>query len=208
MKLYQKTVEELCLLTASKIPTPGGGAISAMNGAFAAALTSMVANLTLGKKKYACVQMEMNRIIQEAETIRIELLEAMDLDTSAFNGVMIAIGMPKETDEERTSRQITLQSALKKAAEIPLHVAVISERVLVLAESAVRLGNKSALSDGLCAAMMARSAVLGALYNTKINLLSIEDTKYSDEVMTQVRTIEARVIEHEATILALTPKLN
>ena len=89
-----------------------------------------------------------------------------------------------------------------------MHVAVISERVLVLAESAVRLGNKSALSDGLCAAMMARSAVLGALYNTKINLLSIEDTKYSDEVMTQVRTIEARVIEHEATILALTPKLN
>ena len=208
MELKEMSVAEMAAMTASKSPAPGGGSIAAMIGAFGAALSAMVANLTIGKKAYEDVREEMQSLIETAEEIRLELLDAIQKDSESFNDFIAALGMPKETDEEKAARTAAMQRSLKEAAEIPYQTAVTAARVMPLAEKVVQKGNAKAVTDGLVSAMMARTAVRSALVNVRINLESINDTEYVAQMKDKCRDLEGRVVKAEAYILSLVPELS
>ncbi len=187
--------------TASKEPVPGGGSVAAMSGATAAALTEMVANLTIGKKKYAEVEEEMKVIAKAASSLRIKLLQAVDDDAESFNFVMQAFKMPRETTAQVDLRKIQIQNNTKKAALVPLEVAEKAFSMMGMIDKVVEKGNAMAVTDGAVAAMMARTAVLGALYNVKINLASIKDQEFVTKISEKVERLEAEVVTKEKEIL-------
>ncbi len=197
--LVGKSVKEFLDETASNNPVPGGGSIAAHSGATAAALVEMVANLTIGKKKYAEIEEEMKGIRVTANALREELLEDVDRDSDAFHQVMSAFKMNKETDEEKVARRESIQKAMKHAAAVPLEVAKKSLQVMALAKVVVVKGNNNAVTDGAVSAMMARTAVLSALYNVRINLGSIKDEELVKTLSREVEGLEneARALENE-----------
>lgn len=207
MEMKDMTVAELAALTASNAPAPGGGAIAAMTGAYGAALVGMVASLTLGKKGYEEVQEEMLTLTREAQALREELLCAIQKDSSSFDAFMEALALPKNTDEEKEARRAAMQQALKVAAEVPYETALAAARIMPLAEKAVRQGNSNAVTDGLVAAMLARTAVRGALLNVKINLDSIKDESYVTRMSAKCQELEGQAIQYETAILSLVPSL-
>lgn len=207
MDMMHMSVAELAKITASDAPAPGGGSISAMAGAYGAALAEMVAGLTLGRKKYEGVQADMERVAREAGEIRRDLLECMQRDASSFDAVMAAMALPKSTDVEKAIRREAMQFALKAAAESPMFVAERAAQALNLAEIAVCSGNPNAVTDGLCGAMLARTAALGALYNVRVNLLSIQDEAYRAQMLERCRELKQTVLRREAEIIALAPEL-
>lgn len=202
--LSKMTIEELLEETAGNSPVPGGGSIAAMSGASAAALTEMVANLTIDKKNYKDVSDQMKDIATKASALRLELLEDINRDSVAFSKVMDAFKMPKETDEEKEMRTVQIQKAFKIAATIPLEVARKSKEIIDLAKAVVLKGNKNAITDGAVAGMLARTAALGAIYNVSINLTSIKDPTFVEEVTKEIMEIKAYVIEVEQDIFEIT----
>ncbi len=201
--LADLTIHEFLEKTASHAPVPGGGSIAALSASLAASLTEMVANLTIGKKGYAAMEQEMNAIAKDTLLFRKKFVKNIDKDAAAYNEVMAAFKLPKDTEEEKHLRKEAIQEGLKQAALIPLSVAKDAAKLLELAGKVVEKGNKNAITDGAVAAMMARTAVLSALYNVKINLSSIKDGAFVDQVSKQVEHIEADVINRENEILAL-----
>ena len=188
-------VQEFAMQTASNEPVPGGGSISALAGSLAAALTEMVAGLTIGMKKYAEVEEEMHAICEH-------LLDDIKRDSESFDLYMQALTLPKETEEEKAARQEAMQNGLKAAVAVPLSVAKRAYEIMPYAEVMVTKGNKTAVTDALVATMMARTAVLGALFNVKINLESILDEAFVAETTKEVEVLEKKAIEHEQKILA------
>ena len=207
MEMQDMNVRELIELTASNAPAPGGGAIAALSGAFGAALAAMVGSLTLGKKGYEDAQKEMAEMTDKGKNLAKKLLAAMDDDANSFNGYMAALGMPKGTEEEKTIRRAAMQDALKSASLVPLNTAKTAAEVFPLAEAAVKSGNRNAVTDGLVAAMMARAAVLGALLNVKINLGSIKDEAFVQELQAACGALQEEAIAAEQRILDLVPEL-
>ena len=207
MEMQDMNVQELIELTASNAPAPGGGAIAALSGAFGAALAAMVGSLTLGKKGYEDAQKEMAEMTDKGKNLAKKLLAAMDDDANSFNGYMAALGMPKGTEEEKTIRRAAMQDALKSASLVPLNTAKTAAEVFPLAEAAVKSGNRNAVTDGLVAAMMARAAVLGALLNVKINLGSIKDEAFVQELQAACGALQEEAIAAEQRILDLVPEL-
>ena len=207
MEMQDMNVRELIELTASNAPAPGGGAIAALSGAFGAALAAMVGSLTLGKKGYEDAQKEMAEMTDKGKNLAKKLLAAMDEDANSFNGYMAALGMPKGTEEEKTIRRAAMQDALKSASLVPLNTAKTAAEVFPLAEAAVKSGNRNAVTDGLVAAMMARTAVLGALLNVKINLGSIKDEAFVQELQAACGALQEEAIAAEQRILDLVPEL-
>lgn len=207
MEMQDMNVRELIELTASNAPAPGGGAIAALSGAFGAALAAMVGSLTLGKKGYEDAQEEMAEMTDKGKNLAKKLLAAMDKDANSFNGYMAALGMPKGTEEEKTIRRAAMQDALKSASLVPLNTAKTAAEVFPLAEAAVKSGNRNAVTDGLVAAMMARAAVLGALLNVKINLGSIKDEAFVQELQAACGALQEEAIAAEQRILDLVPEL-
>ncbi|MDO7977093.1 cyclodeaminase/cyclohydrolase family protein [Oceanotoga teriensis] len=195
------TLNEFTEKIASSDPVPGGGSVSAAASAIAASLSKMVASLTIGKKKYIDQETTMKEIFEKSENLRNILLDYIDKDSQAFNEVMNAFKAPKETDEEKSKRTTLIQNATKKAAEVPLNIAKISFEIMQLAEVVVEKGNKNAITDGAVAAMMARTGILGALYNVKINLGSIKDEEYVQRLKKEVETIENQTKLLEQKIL-------
>ena len=195
-ELRELSVNQFVEETASKASVPGGGSVSAMVGALGAALMEMVANLTIGKEKYAGVQEEMQALAAEGAALHEELL-------AGFNGYMRALKLPKETEEEKKIRTAALQQGLKEATEAPLAIAESAAKIFPMAEAVVKRGNKGAVSDGLIAAMLARTAVVGALFNVKINLASIKDESYVSELEKRVEKLESDAIFCEKSILCL-----
>lgn len=128
---------------ASDSPAPGGGSVSALNGAIAAALTSMVGNLTIGKKKYADVEDEMREIVSRVSEIQKELLEAVDKDSDAFNVVFAAFKWPKETEEEKKARSAEIQRGTKIAADVPMRVAEKAAELMPLIEKVIMKETKT-----------------------------------------------------------------
>lgn len=155
---------------ASDSPTPGGGSVAALAGALGAALTSMVANLTVGKKKYADVQEDIQAILGKTEALRLELTDLMAEDAAVFDKVVDAMKLPKETDGEKAARTGALQTALVDAAMVPLAVMEKCVEVIALARVAAEKGNKNAVSDAGVAALMARAGAHAASLNVRINL--------------------------------------
>ena len=204
--LTELTVKGLLAETAGDAPVPGGGSISALNGAIAAALTEMVANLTIGKKKYADVQDEMAEIAKSAATLQKELVLDVDRDSEAYDGVSQAFKLPKETDEEKAIRSAAIQENTKKAALVPMEVARRASALLPSIEAVVARGNQNAVTDGCVAMMCARVAVVGALFNVRINLTSIKDEEFVARLREEADRLEADVLAREAAVIAHTKK--
>ena len=196
------TIQQFAMQTASNEPVPGGGSISALAGSLAAALTEMVAGLTIGKKKYADVEEEMKAAIEPMKEICAQLLDDIKRDSESFDQYMQALTLPKETEEEKAARTEAMQNGLKAAVAVPLSVAKAACGILPYAETMVVKGNKTAVTEALVATMMARTAVLGAGFNVKINLESIKDQEYVDRIGKEVAELEKQAVEMEKKILA------
>lgn len=198
------TVKGLLDVTAGKNPVPGGGSISALSGSIAAALTEMVAGLTIGKKKYAEVEEQMKQLVERVQQIRQQLILDIDRDSEAYNVVFAAFQMPKETDEEKAARSAQIQEATKIAANVPMEVARRVYSLLSDIEEVVSNGNQNAVTDGCVAMMSARNAIIGALFNVRINLTSIKDEQYVADMTAEADRLEREVIEREAKVIEYT----
>ncbi len=174
---------------ASSSPAPGGGSVSAAAGSLAAALASMVCRLTLGKKKYAEVQDQVTAILSQTDKLKDELYELVQRDAAAFDAVMAAMKLPKETDEQQKTRKEAVQKATVTATRTPLEVMNKSLQALDLAIQIAKIGNVNSVSDAGVGSLMARTAVEGAFYNVQINLPGIEDKVVAEEIDTEARRI-------------------
>ncbi len=199
--LINSNIKEFLSETASNAPVPGGGSVSALCGALSVSLTEMVANLTVGKKKYESFEEEMNLIIQKSSEYREKLLRDVDDDSKAYNKVINAFKLPKKSEEELKIRKEELERSFKLSATVPFGVAKDCLEIISLGESVIKNGNKNALTDGIVAVMLARTAALGALFNVKINLPSIKDKEFVDEMRKEVDKIEEEIIRKEKEIL-------
>jgi glutamate formiminotransferase/formiminotetrahydrofolate cyclodeaminase len=188
-KLQNMTLREFADELSTDSPAPGGGSVSALSGALSAALTSMVANLTHGKKGYEEVRDLMEEVSNKAQTLKDTLLKIIDEDTQAFNRVMSAFSLPKKTEEEIKIRDEAIEKASQEATFVPLKVMELSEKLVEIAKIIAEKGNKNALSDAGCALIQARSACEGAYLNVMINLKSLKDENFKKEVSRKAESI-------------------
>ena len=203
MNLVEQRVIDFVAATASKEPTPGGGAIAALTGATGAALAEMVANLTFGKKGYEAVQSEMEELQTKSEAIRNRMLELSQADADVFNIFMNALGLPKNTDEEKVARTAAIQQAYKDAAMVPFEIGELAYQIFDLAELASRKGNQNLITDGIIAAINARAALKAAFLNVRINLSGIKDEAFVANVTAKMNDIEQDLDTKEAAIISL-----
>ena len=189
---------------ASNAPAPGGGSVSATVGALGAALVSMVCNLTLGKEKYAAVEGQVKALVMEAEQLRRELILLLQDDTTAYNGVIAAYKLPKETEAEKAARHAAVQKGLLHAADVPLDICRAALKVCELARTAAEIGNPNAVTDAGCAVLFGEAAAQGASLNVEINLGSIEDEAYTRAAAAEVAAILAKAAELRVAVLATT----
>ena len=190
INMKDMTVSALSELTASASAAPGGGSISAMAGAYAAALCGMVAKLTVSKPGYEEAIPQMEEINRGSEELRLELLEDIQKDSESFNAYMEALTLPKDTEEEKALRRQAMQEALKGACRVPLRVAGKCQRVLEMASIAVARGNINTASDAMVAVLLGRASVLGAVNNVLINLGGIKDEAFVEEMRSACRELE------------------
>ena len=203
MKLVEQKVSDFLAATASKEPTPGGGAIAALTAATGAALAEMVANLTFGKKGYEEVQAEMKDLQRKAESIRNRMLELSQADADVFNIFMNALGLPKNTDEEKAMRSAAIQQAYKDAAMVPFEIGELAYQIFDLADMAARKGNQNLITDGIIAAINARAAVKAAFLNVRINLSGIKDEAFVTDITAKMNAIEKDLDAKESAIIGL-----
>jgi len=200
--LTDLSIHDFLKETASGSAVPGGGSIAALNGASAASLCAMVANLTIGKKGYEAVEAEMQSIAKTASDLKQQFIQNIDRDAEAYRSVLQAFKRPKGTEAEKQIRNETIQAAFKQAAHVPLQVAEAACSLFELIEKVVTQGNKNALTDGAVAALTAGAAVHAALYNVQVNLGSIKDQVFVDKTSAQVKAIQTKVEKTEREILA------
>ncbi|MEW6509544.1 MAG: cyclodeaminase/cyclohydrolase family protein [Bacteroidota bacterium] len=163
---------------ASSAPAPGGGSVAALAGALGAALTCMVCNLTIGKKKYAAVEDDLKKVLVQAEDLRARFTTLIDTDTAAFNKVMEAYGLPKETDPQKALRSAAIREATKEATLVPLQVMKQCVDALALAQQAAASGNVNSVSDAGVSALMLHAAAESAALNVRINLNALNDSEF------------------------------
>lgn len=189
--------------TASESPAPGGGSISAYLGALAAALAAMVANLSSHKAGWDDRWQEFSDWAVRGQQIKEDLLVLVDEDTNAFDRVMDAFGLPKTTDEDKAVRSAAIQEATKYATEIPLRTMQRSFEAFEVIKAMAEHGNPNSVSDAGVGALCARSAVMGAFLNVKINAAGLKDREYSDDVIGRGAEIERAAIQAEAEIMTI-----
>ena len=202
-KLVDLTCTGFCEETASESPAPGGGSVSAYMGALAASLGTMVANLTGGKAAYDDEWEKFSDVAVHGQRLKDDLLHLVDEDTNAFNKIMDAFGMPKKSDEEKAARSAAIQEATKFATEVPLQTMQKSMEAFEVCRAMVEWGNPASVTDGGVGALAARSAVMGAHLNVKINASSLKDEAFKNEILAKAAAIEAAAIKEEAEILAI-----
>ena len=205
-KLTDLTSKDFLTALASSAPAPGGGGGAAMAGALAAALASMVCNLTIGKEKFAAQECEVKAMLQEAEQVRQDLLALVEDDAAVFNSFMACYKLPKTTDAEKAARTAAIRKAAKQAAEVPLAIARASYKVLQLAHRLVIIGNPGVITDGACSALLARAALRCAEYNVRINLGLTKDEAYNEQVAAELNKLLKTAEELEEQALAATDK--
>jgi formiminotetrahydrofolate cyclodeaminase len=202
MKLLSELpVKEFLLVTAGDDPVPGGGSISALCGALSAALGQMVTNLTVGRKKYVDQEENMKEMAVVFNSYLDEFAKDIDKDSDAYDAVFSAYKLPKETEEEKAERSKKIQEATKIAAEVPLNVAQKAYKMMDFVSMVARTGNQNAVTDACVAMMCARTAVLGALLNVRINLSSIQDAEYVERLKREADLLEEKSIEKEQKLL-------
>jgi formiminotetrahydrofolate cyclodeaminase len=179
-------VRDFLAALASDAPTPGGGTGAAMVGAMGASLVRMLAVLTIGKPKYAQHDALMRAVADGAQDARERLVALADEDAKAYDAVSAAYKLPKDTPEQQAAKKVAIEAALKGAIEPPLKVMEQCLEVIGLAKNAVPTGNRNAVSDGAAGAEFARSAMVVAAYNVRINLVGIEDAAYAKAMRTRL----------------------
>jgi glutamate formiminotransferase / formiminotetrahydrofolate cyclodeaminase len=198
-----------CFLSelASSSPAPGGGSVAALSGALAAALDSMVCQLTIGKKKYEHVQEDISQLDQQLRTLQKRLIELIDDDTNAFNDVMAAFKMPKETEEQKKKRSESIQNGYRKAAEIPMETARIAKKVLHYSIDVAKKGNTNSITDAGVAGLLGYAAVHAASLNVRINLGSIKDERFVKKISKELMIL-CDEADHDRTEVEIIVKEN
>jgi formiminotetrahydrofolate cyclodeaminase len=189
---------------ASSSPAPGGGSVAALSGALGAALTSMVCNLTIGKKKYADVEDEMKKVLAQSEHLREQFTMLIELDTHAFNKVMEAFALPKDTEPQKALRSAAVREATKEATMVPLEVMKHCIDALALAQLVAARGNANSVSDAGVSAIMLNAALEGAALNVRINLNGLDDPEFvgwKEEELQSLRSTSALMLEEIQAIV-------
>lgn len=202
-KLVDLTCKGFAEETSRESPAPGGGSISAYMGSLGAALGSMVANLSSHKPGWDSRCGFFSQWAEKGQALMYELLHLVDEDTNAFNKIMEALGMPKGNDEEKAARAAALQEATLYATQVPLRTMEVSYEVFDLVEAMAQEGNPNSVSDAGVGALSARSAVLGAFLNVKINAAGLKDRAAADALISKAAEIAAKAQKREKEILAV-----
>ncbi|HPJ25883.1 MAG TPA: cyclodeaminase/cyclohydrolase family protein [Synergistaceae bacterium] len=206
MELTTLQVRDFIEELASDSPAPGGGSVAALCGALGAALTSMVASLTVGKEKYRENWEAMEEIQAKARKLGETFTRLIQEDTSAFNSYMKALKMPKETEEEKALRKEKMQEGLKEAAEVPLRTLEACRDLGDLALPAVAKGNSNAITDAATAALLALAAGKAAAYNIRINLGGIREESFVAQTENRVGELLAAITARAEEVEALVEK--
>jgi glutamate formiminotransferase/formiminotetrahydrofolate cyclodeaminase len=202
-KLISMSLTDFADETASESPAPGGGSISAYIGSLGASLAGMVANLSSHKKGWDSRWLEFSDWAEQAQQYKDELLALVDLDTKAFNKIMESFSLPKSTEEEKAARDQAIQDATKYAIEIPFKVMQAALKSMEVIKAMVEIGNPNSVTDAGVAALCARTAVLGAFMNVKINASGYKDKDYVLDIIYRGNEIERQAIALEAEIIEM-----
>ena len=189
------TIAEFLDDLASERPAPGGGGAAAVGGAIGAALVSMVANLTIGKKNYEAVSEDLKAVNAKAEALRAELTHAIEEDVAAFNAVMGAYGLPRASEDEKAKRTAAIQAALKEATLAPLRAVKACFEVIRLSEEAADKGNLNVISDAGVAVLAANAGLRSAALNVFINAKAIKDREFAGQQLSEVNALLAQAAQ-------------
>jgi len=187
--LVKLPVEEFSRVLGSNSPTPGGGSVAALSGSLGASLVSMVCNLSIDKADYEAFRVELVEALNQAQILSGSLLERVDLDTEAFNSVMTAFKMAKQTEDEKKARSEAIQTGFKHAIHSPLGIARECLEVLKLTKNLLGKSNASALSDLGVASLQAYAGLEGAIMNVKINIPSIRDENFTTDTSREISAL-------------------
>ncbi len=202
-RLISKQLNDFADETASESPAPGGGSIAAYVGALGVSLATMVANLSSHKKGWDERWEEFSDWADKGQQYKEELLRLVDADTNAFNQIMAAMGLPKGTEEEKAFRTKAIGEATKYAIEIPFRVMKLSYESMGIIRAMAEKGNPNSVSDAGVGALCARSAVMGAYMNVRINAAGYDDKNFVDEIVAKGKEIEKKAIALESEILGV-----
>ena len=202
-KLVNMPLTDFADETASESPAPGGGSIAAYVGSLGISLATMVANLSSDKKGWDNRWEEFSNWAEKGEQYKNELIKLVDADTKAFNQIMTALGLPKSTDEEKSDRSKAVQEATKFAIEIPFRVMQTAFKSMEVIKAMAEVGNPNSVSDAGVGALCARTAVMGAYMNVRINASGYDDKNFVTDVLTRGREIENNAIALEIEILKI-----
>lgn len=199
--LAELTVKEFLNKVAGNEPVPGGGSVAALSGGIASSLAAMVANLTIGKKGYEDVAETMQEIAAKMLQLQAQFVTDIDRDSEAYDKVFACFKMPKSTDEEKAVRSRAIQEATKHAALVPMQVARKAFALMPYIADVACRGNRNAVTDACVAMMSARSAVLGALLNVRINLGSLKDKEFAAQLQIEADELERQAYAIEKELL-------
>ncbi len=206
-KLVDMTCTGFANETASESPAPGGGSISAYMGALGASLATMVANLSSHKPGWDEQWETFSQWAEKGQVVKDELLALVDEDTNAFNTIMAAFGLPKKTDEDKAVRSQAIQDATKYATEVPFRTMKAAFKAFEVVRAMAENGNPNSVSDAGVGALCARSAVMGAHLNVKINASSLKDIAFKEQILKEAAAIEAAALQQESEILTIVNKV-
>ncbi len=200
--ITDKSISSYLSEAASRSPAPGGGSVCALSGALGAAMASMAANFTIGKKNYESVQEEVKKILFESERLRLRLSELAEEDIKAYTTVSSAYSLARETDDEKKARSERIAAVTKEASAVPMEAAKCCFRILELCRDLVDIGNRNLISDVGVAVLLAESALRSANLNVEINLACLKDKSFVDEK----RNVMKPLIEKSRKILDIVLK--
>ena len=200
-RLVRMTVKGFAEETASESPAPGGGSVAANMGALGAALSTMVANLSSHKRGWDDRWKEFSDWAEKGQAVMSELISLIDEDTAAFDRIMAAFSLPKGTDEEKAAREQAIEDATLYASQVPLRTMKASFKVFEVARAMAADGNPNSVSDAGVGALAARSAVLGAQLNVKINAVGLKDKEKAASLIAEADAIAAKAVTEEKEIL-------
>ncbi|MBN2560887.1 MAG: glutamate formimidoyltransferase [Phycisphaerae bacterium] len=202
-KLVDMTVEGFVHETASESKAPGGGSISSAMGAMGAALGTMVANLSSHKRGWDDRWEEFSNWAEKGKACHDELLRLIDEDTNAFNKIMAAFRLPDGSEAEQAAKNQAVQAATREAIEVPFRVMQTSLACMAVCQAMAEIGNPASVSDAGVGALAARSAVMGAYLNVKINAGDVQDKKWIEDILTRGREIQEKAVAKEREILEI-----
>jgi len=202
-KLVNLSLQEFANETASESPAPGGGSIAAYMGSLGISLATMVANLSAHKRAWDDRWKEFSAWAEKGQKIKDELLYLVDEDTNAFNKIMEAFSLPKSSEQEVKFRSEAIQNATKYATEVPLKTMILAYSSFPIIKAMAEIGNPNSISDAGVGALCARSAVIGAYMNVRINAAELKDEAFKKEILAKAEKIKNEAIKEEEAILKI-----